>query len=183
MKIDTTKIAGFEEMTADEKLTALMDFEFPVEAPKAQVDTAEFERLKTALSKANGEAAEYKRQLRAKQTDDEVRAAEEAAARTEMEKELEKLRTEKAISAHKASYLSLGYDEETAEASARALHSGDYDTLFSNQKNFVEAQKKAAMTAAIDSQPGLSTGNPIGKQEIGDPFMAQVRKYAGLPNK
>ena len=42
--------------------------------------TSEADKLKIQLSKANSEAAEYKKQLRAKQTDDEAAAAETKAA-------------------------------------------------------------------------------------------------------
>ena len=41
---------------------------------------SEADKLKIQLSKANSEAAEYKKQLRAKQTDDEAAAAETKAA-------------------------------------------------------------------------------------------------------
>ena len=91
-KIDTTKIEGYADMTAEQKLAALEAFELP------DNNSAELERLKNAVSKANSEAAEYKKQLRAKQTDAEIKAAEDEKARTEMEKELEGLRREKMIS-------------------------------------------------------------------------------------
>ena len=84
-KIDTTKIEGYADMTAEQKLAALEAFELP------DNNSAELERLKNAVSKANSEAAEYKKQLRAKQTDAEIKAAEDEKARTEMEKELEGL--------------------------------------------------------------------------------------------
>ncbi len=59
-KIDTTKIEGYAGMTAEQKLAALEAFELP------DNNSAELERLKNAVSKANSEAAEYKKQLRAK---------------------------------------------------------------------------------------------------------------------
>lgn len=180
MKVDTTKIAGFDEMTAEDKLTALLAYEFE-EAPPP--NAGEAERLKELLSKSNSEAAEYKRQLRAKQSDEEAKAAKDAEEREAILKELEALKTDKAISAHKASYLSLGYDEATADANAKALHKGDFETVFANQKKFIEAQRKAALASAMDKQPGLSSGEPITKENAGDPFEASLRKFAGLPAK
>ena len=84
MKIDTSRIDGYQNMTVEEKLAALEGFE--LEAPPP--DDKEIQRLKDALSKSNSEAADYKRQLRAKMTDDEAKAAEEArrAALEEREK-------------------------------------------------------------------------------------------------
>lgn len=48
-------------------------------------DGNELERLKKALSKSNSEAAEYKRQLRAKLSDDEAKAQQEAEERKKMQ--------------------------------------------------------------------------------------------------
>ena len=49
-KIDTTKIEGYAGMTAERKLAALEAFELP------DNNSAELERLKNAVSKANSEA-------------------------------------------------------------------------------------------------------------------------------
>ena len=65
MKIDTSTINGYAEMSAADKLKALEAYEF--EAP-AQKDDGEVTRLKAALSKANSEASDWKKQLREKQT-------------------------------------------------------------------------------------------------------------------
>ena len=53
-KIDVTKIEGYENMTAEEKLAVLEGFEY-------DDNTSELERYKNAVSKANSEAAELKR--------------------------------------------------------------------------------------------------------------------------
>ena len=60
-----------EGMTEDEISTALQTV--------GQGNEAEINRLKAALSKANSEAADYKKQLRTKQTDDEAAEAERKA--------------------------------------------------------------------------------------------------------
>ena len=56
-----------EGMTLEEIETALADVEMPTDS------SAEVERLKTALSKSNSEAADYKKQLREKLSADEVK--------------------------------------------------------------------------------------------------------------
>ena len=53
-KIDTSKIEGYADMSAEDKLKALEAFEY-------EDNAAELERQKNALSKANSEAAEWKR--------------------------------------------------------------------------------------------------------------------------
>ena len=74
MKIDTATIEGFEEMSVEDKLKALINYEMEVPAPKDNAE--EVNKLKTALSKANSDAAEWKRQFREKQTEAERAEAE-----------------------------------------------------------------------------------------------------------
>ena len=62
-KINTAAIEGYAEMSAEDKLKALEEYEFETPAPK---ENEEVTKLKTALSKANSEAADWKRQLREK---------------------------------------------------------------------------------------------------------------------
>ena len=69
-----------------------------VEPVKEKPDTGEIERLKAALSKANSQAAEFKRALREKQTEQERAEAERAEADKALHDELETLRKEKRVS-------------------------------------------------------------------------------------
>nr|DAR34156.1 MAG TPA: hypothetical protein [Caudoviricetes sp.] len=176
-KIDLSKIEGYAEMTVEEKLAVLESFEF--DEPKT--DTSEIERLKVALSKSNSEAAEYKKALRSKQTDEEAKAAKEAEERQALERELDTLRKEKAVAGHKASYLALGYDEDTAQANAEALVTGNYSTIFANEKEFIELQRKAAVSGALSQQPGLSSGEPLNGKDKEAAEEATLRKNFGLP--
>lgn len=175
MKVDTSKINGYSEMSAEEKLAALESFE--IEVPS---NDGEIEKLKAALSKSNSEAAEYKRQLRAKQTDEEAKAAKDEEEKSEMMKELEALRKDKAIGSYKSSYLELGYDAKMAEENAAALHAGDFAKVFANQKKFIEMQRKAAAAGALDNQPGLSTGEPLSSANVEDASVSAFRKAAGV---
>ena len=106
MKIDTTRIEGYADMTAEEKLKALEEFE--IEVPKD--NSEEVTKLKTALSKANSDAAEWKRQFREKQTEAERAEAERQEREKAVEDELRSLRRDKTVSGYVASCLSLGYD-------------------------------------------------------------------------
>ena len=72
-KIDTSTIAGYAEMTAEQKLAALESFEYDDGSKQA-------EKLKAAVDKASSEAAAYKKQLNAKMTDDERKQQESEAA-------------------------------------------------------------------------------------------------------
>ena len=63
-----------EGMTEEEISTALQSA-----GAGAKDNEAEVNRLKAQLSKANSEAADYKKQLRGKQSEDEAAAAEQKA--------------------------------------------------------------------------------------------------------
>lgn len=174
-KIDTSKIEGYADMTAEQKLAALEAFEMP------DTGASEIERLKNAVSRANSEAADYKKQLRAKQTDAEAKEAEDAKARAEMEKELEGLRRDKTIAGYKAEFLNIGYDADTAQANAEALADGKFEAIFAAQKQFVEAQKKAAIAGSLDNQPNITSGNPLNGKDKGAAQDAWLRDCMGLP--
>lgn len=158
-KIDINAIEGYENMTPDEKLAALEAYEY--EAPPAGNGT-ELEKLKNAVSKANSEAADLKRQLKAKQTAEEQAEAERAATAKALQEELETLRKEKTVSTYKSSYLALGYDENLAEETAKAMADGKTDVVFSNQKAFNEAQKQAFIKETLEGTPRPQPG------ELGD---------------
>ena len=115
MKIDTSKIEGYAEMTAEEKLAALEAYE---------MDTSAFVR-KDVADKYASEAANYKKQLREKLSEEEKAKAEQDEALKAMQTELETLRTEKAIDASAKKWMSIGYDEKLATETAKAMVSGD----------------------------------------------------------
>lgn len=142
---------------------------------------AEVEKLKAALSKANGEAAEYKRQLRQKQTETERADAERAEQEQAMREELETLRKEKRVSDYTGKCLALNMDADLAGKTAAALADGDMDSVFDCLKAFVEATTTRLNNEALNRQPGLSAGIPPTKGNTEDEITAQLRRYAGLP--
>jgi chromosome segregation ATPase len=98
MKIDTSKIDGYAEMTAEDKLKALEEYE--IETPKD--NSEEINKLKASLSKANSDAAEWKRQFREKQSEQERAEAERAEREKAVEDELRTLRRDKTVSGYLA---------------------------------------------------------------------------------
>lgn len=77
--IDTSTIEGFDNMTADEKVTALLGFQIP-----DAVDLTGFVRKDVFDAKAT-EAANLSKQLRNKTTDAETAASALATAQAELE--------------------------------------------------------------------------------------------------
>lgn len=175
-KIDVTKIEGYESMSAEDKLAALEAYEFEVPAPATDAES----KLKEALSRANGDAAEWKRKYRAT-LDDAKRAEEERAERDKArDEELETLRKERTISKLEAQYLAAGYSSELASASAKAQAEGDTATVIANQMKFIEETKSKLEAAALGKQPPITPGKPPKGESDDDKLAATMLKYAGL---
>ena len=177
MKIDTAKIENYAEMTAEQKLAALEAYEFETPAPK---DSEEVTKLKTALSKANSDAAEWKRQFREKQTEAERAEAERAEREKAVEDELRMLRRDKTVSGYVASCLSLGYGKDLAQRAAEAMADGDAAKIMECQQEFLEAKTKELEAEALGKQPPLTPGKPPEAESDDDKLTATMMKYAGL---
>lgn len=177
MRIDTTKITGFDEMSAEEKLKALTEYEF--EAPKP--DNSEVERLKQALSKANTQANEWKQQFREKQTEAERAEAEQAEKQKAMMDELTSLRREKETSSLIAQFMSTGYDKDLAAKAAEAMVDGRTADVISIQTEFLTQKQKELEAAALNKQPTLSTGAPPTSRQAELDTYNKERAAWGLP--
>lgn len=150
----------------------------PVKTEKS--DTADVEKLKAALSRANSQAAEYKRALREKQSETERAEAERAEQEQAMREELETLRKEKRVSDYTAKCVALNMDAELAAQTANALADGNMDSVFDCLKAFVEATTTRLNNEALNRQPGLSAGIPPTKGTVNDEEYEKMRRYAGL---
>ena len=179
MKVDVSKIDGYSEMSAEDKIKALEAFEF--EAPK-QTDDGEVKRLKEALSKSNSEAASWKRQLHEKMSEAEKADADRKEREQQIEEELKNLRKDKTIATLEKAYLAAGYPAELAAASAVAQAEGDTDTVLKNQMAYLSETRKKLESEALNKQPPLSVGNPpAGKPLTEEDRIAELAmKYAGL---
>lgn len=180
-KIDTSKIPGYAEMSAEDKLKALEEFEY-------EDNTAEVERLRGAVSKANSEAASWKKKHNELLTEDERKKQEDADALANMKKELDELRKDKTISEYKAKLIAQGYDEALASDTAQAMADGDTAKVFANQGKFLEdyakkvkadAMKKTPKPPAGDGSSDIDYSKKIEEaQQSGD--MAAVAYYTRL---
>lgn len=125
-------------------------------------NTAEVNRLKAALSKANSEAAEFKKQLRSKQSDDEAAAAAQKEEHEKLVKENGELKRSIALSESKGKLLAMGYDEKLADETAAAMVDGDMDKVMANQSKYLEAQKKIFQADQMRKTPRPAAGSETG---------------------
>ena len=142
---------------------------------------AEVEKLKASLSKANSEAAEYKRQRNAEMDKSKLAEVERAEQEKAMRDELETLRKEKAVTDYTNKALEVGFDAETAAQAANAMADGDMTAVFDALKAFVEATKTRLENEALNRQPALSAGVPPTKNTTTDADMEQMRRWMGVP--
>ncbi len=178
MKLDSAKIVGFDEMTAEEKVAALLDYE--IETPPVN-DDEEKRKLKTALSKANSECAEWKKQLREKQTEAERAEAERKEREQAVEEELRMLRRDKTIAGYVNSCLALGYEKELAQRAATAMADNDAAEIMACQQEFLAVKQKELEMAALNKQPTLSVGAPPTSATVEKTAENELRRVMGLP--
>lgn len=195
MAINWESIEGYsEDMSADDKLALLEKQETPAPAVPADTlkntpptdaqktdpapaapKTSEKTIAKSQFDKLASELAAAKKQLRAKMSEDEQKELDRQQEQENMKQELEALRKEKTLSSHKASLLSLGYDEQLASDTADALVEGDMDAVFANMKKYGANVEKALRAKILKETPVPPTGNNAEVKDK-DPFIETFKK-------
>lgn len=149
--------------------------------PKTEPESPEIAKLKAALSRANSEAAEWRRKLNEKQTEQERAEMERAEREKERDARLAELEAKDRINTYTDKLMAAGYDTAIAKQMASALPDGVSDDYFAAQKSFIESQRQALEAASLKNQPGLSVGMPPTAEQAKKAEMNKLRGYAGLP--
>ena len=126
-------------------------------------------KLKRATDKATKEASSYKKQLREKQSVEEIEAQEKAEREAQREEEFNALKKENAVNKFEKSFLAQGYPEDLALKSAVALYENDTDTLFNTQKEREEQLRKEIKAEFIANNPQINSGE--GEEKEQDAFL------------
>ncbi len=162
-KIDTSKIAGYSAMSAEEKLAALEAFE-------VEDSTSEIENYKKMINKASSEAAEWKRKHNALLTEEEQAKIARDTAFQEMKDRVETLEKEKMVATYNASFISMGYDADLATKAAISLADGKMNEVFVYMKQHGDNKEKELRAEILKSTPTPSTAgkvdNPLTAEEI-----------------
>lgn len=173
-KIDVSKIEGYAEMSAEDKLKALEAYDVPEPDLSGYVD-------KKLYDKTASELADKKKELREKLTDDEAAKQKEQEERDEMQRELDALRREFTVSKNKAKLVALGYDEALADDTAEAMADGKLDKVFANQKKHLEAFEKKVRAEALKNTPKPTPdgdGNTMTLKKLREMSPADRLKYS-----
>ena len=152
MKIRTEKIEGYKDMTLEQKLEALENYE---------VDEPDYSGYvtKEVFDKTASELANSKKQLREKMSADEIKAKEDSDKMVELQSKYDALLKESEISKNKARLLTLGYEDKLATETAEAIVNGDTDKVFANQKKHLDSVEKRIREEVLTSTPRPTGGN------------------------
>lgn len=164
-------IEGYESMTLEEKIAALEAYEPDMSGFVA----------KSVFDKKASEAAEATKQLRARMTEDEAKAAKEAEEKAALRERAEKAEYALAVNGYAKSYLAMGYDEKLANSTAEALAKGDMETVFKNQKAHSDAREKALRAELLKQTPPPPAGGPetgMKKEDFAKLSLEEKQKYA-----
>ena len=119
---------------------------------------AENEKLKNAQSNASADASKYKKELAARMTEEEKRAAETKEMLERLKAENEALKRSQALAEQKASLVSVGFEGELAEKAASAFLDSDFTAFAGHLKDFVTAHDKAITADTIRNNPRPGVG-------------------------
>lgn len=152
MKIDLTKIPNYENLSKEELIEALANYE--IEEPNANKDqnSNELSKLKSLLDKANSEAAKYRKELRDTKTKEEQEALDRASEMEAMKQELAELKKEKTFNEYLAHLVNLGYSKDLAKACANAMLEGNSTKVFELQGEFLKQYANDLKKDALKNQ-------------------------------
>lgn len=179
-KIDVSGIEGYAEMTAEEKVAALEGFEYEDNAQAL----SDLEKYKDAVTKANHEAADYKKQLKALQEQTKTGNTKADETIQKLQEQVADLTRQNTISSYTAQLTALGYSEELAKETAEAQADGDVAKVMENQRKFLEEREKAIKADLLKQtpRPGQGgTGEPssgMTKEKFSKLSFAERAKFA-----
>lgn len=159
MNIDVSKIDGYSEMSAEEKVKALESFAFP------DADYTGYVK-KDVFDKTASELAGTKKELKARMTAEEQAKADVDALINELKNSNADLMNQIAeqkrinlVAQNKAQLLGTdGFDEKNADIMAKALADGDIATVIRTQMAVIENVKKDAIGNAMAKAPVPDAG-------------------------
>lgn len=175
-QISTESIEGFDTMTADEKVAALLAFQYDDGTDKIKAAEENAAKMKAAFDKASSEAAGYKKQLNATKSEEERAKIETDETIKAMQEELATLRQEKQISTAKAAFLGGGFDDANATDAANAFITGDIEKMSAALKKFRESIEVSTKSKLMGSNPKPESGAKTDDDGKDDSIAVQLGK-------
>ena len=145
MRIDTSSIEGYAEMSAEDKLKALEAFEM-------DVDYTGYIK-KEQFDKTASELANLKKQVKDSMSESERKSAEEAEQMKKLQDDYNALLRKTSISDNKAKLLELGYDGDLAGKCAEACADGDINKVLAFHAEHLKAYEKKLRAEILKETP------------------------------
>lgn len=161
MRLDTKKIPGFDSLPED-----------------ARAYLSSFEGVETSVyNQMASENSRLTKELRAKQTEDERIASEQAAKvaaeqakNDQLMAQLAEVQKAQNITAQQTRLMALGYDDALAKQAAEHLVGGDYEKFNAAQAKFLETRDAKQKEQRVNNTPYPPNGNGGGSVD----FAAQI---------
>lgn len=144
-KIDVSTIEGYESMSAEDKLNAVLGMDIP--------DSSELEKLKSQISSKNSEISEWKKKHNALLDEDQRKQIESEDTMKALQDELQSLRRDKSVSTYKAKLLENGFTSDEASKAAEKLADGNIDGFFDNLASFRSSMEKNIKAELMRNNP------------------------------
>lgn len=143
-----------EGMTPDEVVKAINELtEDPIEK-----SLAELNNMKTRLSEVNSQAASYKKELRAKQTEEEQKEADRAEQLKKLTDELDALKHDKQVAETTAKFAAAGFGDASGSV-AEAFLKGDIDSVVASINTQTKNHEDAVKAELLKGTQRPAAGN------------------------
>lgn len=162
MKIDTSTIQGYAEMTPEQKIAYFEGYEF-------NDNSTELAKLQEAIKKSNAENAEYKRKEQARMTDDEKKAL----ADKEMQEEFAKAQEAIKLYKLKEELVESGF---TADEVKKLVESNCSAKAYAEIYGAREDKLKKSLNLGALKNGSPKTGVGTGNTDEADDLGAQLAK-------
>ena len=144
--IDTSTIEGFDTMSAEDQVKALLGLDIP-----EKVDLSGY----------------VKKELLDKTSSEEAAKAQSDEAMKELQDKYNELLKKTSIAENTAKYLEVGYSPELAKSTAEAIFNGDMDAVLENQKKYnAECEKRFKENVERGLHPNGGSGTEKDSPEI-----------------
>ena len=152
MKIDLNSIEGFEAMSPEDKIKALLELEFP-DATEVDKLKADNQRQKDLITKYTGEISSLKKAQNASLSEADRKTKEQEETLADLQEKYNELLKKSTIGNYASKLIALGYSEDMAVESAQALVEGDIDKVFDNSAKFKAALEKQFKAEVVKATP------------------------------
>lgn len=181
-QFDTSQIEGFEGMSAEEQVKALLGAEIPDAVDLSKyVSKEQFDKKVSDLSSANKKLKDQMNEDQQKKLEEEEAKQQEAQKFKELEDKYNELMKSSTLKEHTLSLTGLGFDEKLASDTAAAIVDGDAEKLFKNMKTFLDGFRKSVEKELMDKNPGVK-GNGGGSSKEEDKAVELAKSLGGPTN-